>query len=52
MSKEEARALIEEKLASYRHRPYAELVKLIDEPDVFEVIGPSGAKYQIEFQAP
>lgn len=51
MDKTEALQLLEQTLTGYRDRTYAELQELIAEPEVREVVGPSGAKYQIEVQS-
>ena len=52
MNKAEARAILREKLASYRKKPHGELATLIgQEPETGEVIGPNGESYQFEIQA-
>ena len=48
MNKDEARALLDESLGRYRKLGYRSLQRLLDEQDVFEVTGPSGARYQVE----
>jgi hypothetical protein len=50
MDREEARRLLAEKLAEYRHLPYAKLVARIGNDEHLEVRGPSGTLYQIEIQ--
>lgn len=51
MNTEEARDLLESSLARYRQQSYADLLRLLNEPDHFDVIGTSGATYQVEVQA-
>jgi hypothetical protein len=50
MDKEEARALLQSHLQTYRSRPYRELLALLDEPQVAELVGPSGTTYQVEVE--
>jgi len=50
MDRDEARAILEAHLESFRRRSYAELVGLIGDVQVSEVTGPSGAVYQIEVE--
>ncbi len=52
MDEREARKLLSEKLAEYRAHSYAKLASRIDTRDVdcVQVVGPSGAEYQIEIQ--
>ncbi len=48
MNKTEARIVLAQQLASYRARPYGDLVKLVGSNLVSEARGPSGSEYQIE----
>ena len=48
MDKEEARQLLAAQLATYRTRPYADLVAMIGQDDCVEISGPSGQLYQLE----
>ena len=41
--------MLDQQLASFVRRPYAELAAILDQPQIAEVTGPSGAVYQIEF---
>ncbi len=50
MNKQEARALLADKLTDYRKLPYADLVAKIDDDDYLTVVGQSGTEYQIEVQ--
>jgi hypothetical protein len=51
MNSEEAIALLESELALIRAVPYEELVGRMSTWSLnFERVGPSGAKYQVEFQ--
>ena len=49
MNKEEAAAIVAEHLKGYRKRSHAELQVLLDEQEVYEIAGPSGTVYQLEF---
>jgi hypothetical protein len=51
MDTDEARALLAIELQKYRMKPYAELIRLIDEQDAFEITTLSGTWYQIEIMA-
>ena len=51
MDQTEARSILSDHLAVLRGRRYDELRALLDEPEVSEVTGPSGALYQVELQA-
>jgi len=51
MDKKEARSILKEHLARYRAKPYPDLLYLLEDQDTFEVTGPSGTQYQLEFQA-
>ena len=49
MDSSEARAMLAEHLDRYRTRGYAELAAIVSRPpEVAEVVGASGARYQIE----
>ena len=50
MDKTEARAVLVEKLAAWRQRPYAELASMVGSHSVIEACGASGAEYQIEIE--
>jgi hypothetical protein len=50
MNTPEAREIIQNELAVYEKKAYADLVKLIDEEFHFERQGPSGARYQVEIR--
>ena len=52
VDKGEATALASDQLKRLRTRPYYELRRrLLDRQENYEVIGPSGVRYQIELQA-
>ena len=51
MNKEEAERVGNEVASRYRARPREELLRYLKEQDVFEVVAPSGTRYQIEVQA-
>ena len=48
MDDQESVAVLRDHLCAYRRRKYAELRALLEEPQVAEVRGPSGATYQLE----
>ena len=48
MDKVEARRLIDEHLATYRTRAYADLAKQVGEAIGFQEIAPSGIEYNVE----
>ncbi len=50
MDNEEARALLQNHLQAYRRRAYCELVALLGHPQVAELRGASGVKYQVEVE--
>jgi hypothetical protein len=50
MDRDEARKVLAGHLEPLRKRPYAELVGLMGDIQVAEVVGPSGARYQIEVE--
>jgi len=50
MDNEEARALLQNHLQDYRQRAYGELVALLGQPQVAELRGVSGVKYQVEVE--
>ena len=49
MDTNEAQSVLDQQLASFTHRSYAELVAAIDHPQATQANGPSGATYNIEF---
>jgi hypothetical protein len=49
MDKAEAAAVLDQHLASFVHRGYAELAGMVDRPQGVQTEGASGAKYNIEF---
>ena len=52
MNNDEARAIAAEQLKQLRTRSYDVLRRrLLDRQESFEVVGPSGARYQVELQA-
>jgi hypothetical protein len=51
MDKTEAKKILTEQLEQYRKRSYSELTQLINEPETLTVIGGSGTKYGLEFEA-
>ena len=51
MNKLEAERVAGEVASRYRERPRAELLRLLDEQDAFEIVAPSGRRYQIEVTA-
>jgi hypothetical protein len=51
MDKQEARAIVSEKLSEYRKQSYVELQRLLTAQDIFETTGPSGKWYPMEFCA-
>lgn len=51
MDKTEAKKILTEQLEQYRKRSHAELTQLIGQPDTLTVMGVSGTKYGLEFQA-
>ena len=52
MNSSEARRIIEAELGKYRDWPYERLCAMVDEPKrKFEVVGASGARYQIDIYA-
>jgi hypothetical protein len=50
MDRTEARALLESQLETFRKRNYSELLALMGDVSVLEVVGESGAEYQIEIE--
>lgn len=48
MDRQEAREILDARLAAFRGRSYADLARLIGAVDVAEVRGPSGTRYQVE----
>jgi hypothetical protein len=49
MDKAEAAAVLDQHVASFVRRGYAALVTAVDRPDGMQTEGPSGTKYNIEF---
>ena len=49
MDKAEAQSVLDQQLALFTRRSYADLVAVIDCPQATQATGPSGAKYNIEF---
>jgi hypothetical protein len=49
MDKAEATAVLDQHLASFVRRGYAELASTVDRPQGLQAQGASGAKYNIEF---
>jgi hypothetical protein len=50
MNKAEAKAILAERLRRYRDLPYASLVERVGTVEAEEVTGPSGTRYQLEFE--
>ena len=50
MNTVEAKSLLENELSRYRKRSYEELLSLVDQPETFERVAPSGTIYQIEME--
>lgn len=51
MDNAEANALLSAHLRGYRARPYRDLAALVREPESTELVGSSGARYQVEVLA-
>jgi len=51
MNKQEVERIANEVGSRYRARPREELLRYIDDQDDFEVVAPSGNRYQIEVSA-
>ena len=51
MNKAEAKEILAQELIHLQAKNYKDLQKLINSPDVIEVVGASGASYQIEVHA-
>jgi hypothetical protein len=51
MNSAEAKLILARELAKYRSRPFDELLSLMQQVETHELTGPSGACYQLEFQA-
>ena len=51
MNEAEARSVLIAELAKYRERSYRQLADLIADPEYVEITAPSGAWYQLEFEA-
>ncbi len=50
MDAEEARAVLAEQLQPYRGMGYKALQRLLAEPDIFEIRGPSGVSYRLQIE--
>jgi hypothetical protein len=48
MDNAEATAVLRDHLNAYRRRPYSDLVTLLRRPQVAQLRGPSGVRYQLE----
>ena len=51
MNKAEAKEILAQELIHLQAKSFKDLQKLINSPDVIEVVGASGVSYQIEVQA-
>jgi hypothetical protein len=51
MDKTEAKKILSEQLEQYRKRSHSELTQLIGQPETLTVMGVSGTKYGLEFEA-
>lgn len=51
MDRDEALAIANERLEMLRQQSYQELQRLMTDPEVDQVIGPSGTRYFLEWQA-
>jgi hypothetical protein len=51
MENAEARKLLITELARYRRKTHADLQRLLQTQDTFEIEGPSGTRYQVEIEA-
>jgi hypothetical protein len=51
MNVQEAERIANEVASRYRARPREELLRYIDDQDDFEVVAPSGNRYQVEVSA-
>jgi hypothetical protein len=51
MNRAQARGVARSALAAYRSEPYHSLLRLLDEPDVFEREAPDGSRYVLEVSA-
>lgn len=51
MDNDEARGLLRQRLDLYRTRSHHELQSLIAEPEIIELVGPSGTRFCIEVLA-
>ena len=49
MDKTEAQSVLDQQLASFTRRSYADLIATIDHPRATQAKGPSGTTYNIEF---
>ena len=51
MNKAEAKKILTQELSHLQEKSLEDLKKLINDPEIFELTGASGASYQIEVQA-
>jgi hypothetical protein len=51
MNPQEAHTVLTEQLFPYRGEAYKALQRLLAEPDIFEIRGPSGTAYRIQIEA-
>jgi hypothetical protein len=51
LDKTEAKKILSEQLERYRKRSHSELTQLIDQPETLTIVGGSGTKYGLEFEA-
>lgn len=51
MNKDEAKIILEQQLTCYKPQSQVALLRLLDEPDNFECVSPSGTSYYLEVQA-
>jgi hypothetical protein len=51
MNKIEARELLQSKVTRLRALRYSDLLALLESPQVEQIVGPSGAVYQLEIEA-
>jgi hypothetical protein len=51
MDRVEAARLLRQEMVRYARRPHAELTRLIDEIDAYELEGAAGVRYQVEVNA-
>jgi hypothetical protein len=51
MDTQEAQTVLAEQLFPYRGEGYKALQRLLAEPDIFEIQGPSGSAYRLQIEA-